>query len=191
METKNGIPAFYAKTRAEWRTWLQKNSQMESSVWLIIYHKKSKTPSVYYPESIEEALCFGWIDSKALKRDVESSYLCFTRRKPNSKWSQVNKERVAKLTASGLMTPTGQALIDQAKKTGTWDALVDAQNAVIPNDLHHQFATNETAFKNFQAFPPSAKRQILEWILSAKRPETRQQRIAKTVERATNNLRLS
>jgi uncharacterized protein YdeI (YjbR/CyaY-like superfamily) len=133
METKNGIQAFYAETRVQWRNWLETNGQQEKSVWLIIYHKKSKIPSVYYPESIEEALCFGWIDSKALKRDAESSYLYFTRRKPKSNWSNVNKERVERLTASGLMTPVGQSLIDQAKKAGTWQTRMAQTAGLVVN----------------------------------------------------------
>lgn len=189
METKNDIKAVYAPTRKEWREWLVKNSKTEKSVWLIIYHKTSATPSVYYAESIEEALCFGWIDSKSIKRDAESSYLMFTPRKVTGKWSAVNKERVERLNAAGLMTPQGQALIDLAKQTGTWDALVDAENAVIPPDLQALFDKNKTALKNFLAFPPSAKRLILTWISDAKRPETRQQRIIETAEKAADNIR--
>ncbi|MCF0065186.1 YdeI/OmpD-associated family protein [Dyadobacter chenwenxiniae] len=190
METKNDIKAFYAPSRKEWREWLSQNSQTEKSVWLIIYHKNSKTPSVYYPESIEEALCFGWIDSKSVKRDAESSYLMFTPRKVSGKWSAVNKERVERLTAAGLMTPQGQALIDLAKETGTWEALVDAENAVIPPDLQELLDKNEAALKNFLAFPPSAKRLILTWISDAKRPETRQQRVTMTAEKAAENVRV-
>ncbi|MCF0050571.1 YdeI/OmpD-associated family protein [Dyadobacter sp. LJ53] len=189
METKNDIKAFYASSRKEWREWLSQNSQTEKSVWLIIHHKNSKTPSVYYPESIEEALCFGWIDSKSVKRDAESSYLMFTPRKVSGKWSAVNKERVERLTAAGLMTPRGQALIDLAKETGTWEALVDAENAVIPPDLQELLDKNEAALKNFLAFPPSAKRLILTWISDAKRPETRQQRVTMTAEKAAENVR--
>ncbi|MCE7064918.1 YdeI family protein [Dyadobacter sp. CY326] len=190
METKNDIKAFYAASRAAWRNWLAQNGATEKAVWLIIYHKTSKTPSIYYAESIEEALCFGWIDSKSLKRDEESSYLMFTPRKATGKWSGVNKERVARLTAAGLMMPAGQKLIDLAMQTGTWDALNDAENTIIPSDLQELFDKNETAFKNFQAFPPSAKRLILTWISAAKRPETRTQRIVQTVEKAAENVRV-
>ncbi|MCE7072929.1 YdeI/OmpD-associated family protein [Dyadobacter sp. CY327] len=189
METKNEIKAFYAPTRKEWREWLQKNGQTAQSVWLIIYHKSSKTPSVYYAESVEEALCFGWIDSKSVKRDKESTYQMYTPRKAAGKWSAVNKERVERLTAAGLMTPKGQELIDLAKKTGTWDALVDAENNVIPADLQELLDQNEVALKNFLAFPSSAKRLILTWISDAKRPETRQQRVKLTAEKAAENVR--
>jgi uncharacterized protein YdeI (YjbR/CyaY-like superfamily) len=188
-ETKNGIPAFYAKTNKEWRRWLAKNGESEKSVWLIIYHKDSKTSSINYNAAIEEALCFGWIDSKASGRDQESSYLFFTPRKPKSNWSNINRERVKKMTEKGLMMPSGQIFIDSAKKTGTWEALADAQNAVIPDDLQQLFDTHETALRNFSAFAPSAKRMILEWISGAKKPETRQRRIEQTVKLAADNIK--
>lgn len=189
METLNGIPTFHARTRKDWRRWLEKNHQSQTSVYLLIYHKTSKTPSVYYDEAIEEALCFGWIDSKANKRDDESYYLSFTRRKPKGHWSKVNRALAEKLIKQGLMTPGGQAFIDLAKATGTWDGLAEAQDAVIPADLQKLFNKNKTAFKNFQAFPPSSRRMILEWILKAKKPETRQQRIEQTVTLAAQNIR--
>lgn len=189
MEKKDGIKTFHAKTRKDWRKWLEKNYESEKAAWLIIYHKTSKTPSIYYDEAVEEALCFGWIDSKANKRDDESSYLYFTQRKPKSNWSKANRERVEKLTRLGLMKSSGQKLIDLAKQTGTWEALVDVQNSVIPDDLQKLFDKSKTAFKNFQAFPPSTKRGILEWILNAKRPETRQKRLKETVELAKKNIR--
>jgi uncharacterized protein YdeI (YjbR/CyaY-like superfamily) len=189
MEAKNGTKAFYAKTRDEWRKWLAENCQSEKSVCLIVYHKKSKTPSVHFREAIEEAVCFGWVDSKANKRDDESFYLFFSQRNPKSSWGKVSKERAEKMIEEGLMTQHGQALVDLAKKAGTWEALADAHNAVIPDDLQKLFDTNKTAFKNFQAFSLSSKRIILEWILKAKKPETRQQRIVQTVELAENNIR--
>jgi uncharacterized protein YdeI (YjbR/CyaY-like superfamily) len=189
METKNGIVAFHAPTRKVWRAWLKKNHLSEKSVWLIIYHKESETSSIDYNEAVEEALCFGWIDSKPNKRDKESYYLFFAQRKPKSNWSKANKERVERMIAQGLMTKAGQQMVDLAKKTGTWDALVDVQNNVIPSDLKLLFDKNKTAYKNFQAFPPSSKRIILEWIQNAKRPETREKRVKETVELAAKNIK--
>ena len=122
METKDGKSAVYAKTRAVWRKWLKQNSQSEKSVWLILYHKKSNVQSVNLNDTTEEALCFGWIDSKAKKRDAESFYLTFTPRNPKkSKWSQPNRERAERMIEHGLMTEHGQRLIDIAKNTGKWD----------------------------------------------------------------------
>ena len=188
-ELKNGIKAIQAKTRQEWRKWLEKNQHSAKSVWLIIYHKKSDKKTVYYEEAVEEAICFGWIDSIAHKRDAESKYQFFAQRKPKSNWSKANRQRAEKMIEEGLMKPGGQAMIDIAKKTGTWEALVDVQNAVIPADLQKLFNKNKTAFRNFQAFPPSSKRIILEWILNAKKIETRQQRIEQTVELAEKNIK--
>lgn len=120
METKDGKQAVYAQTRVEWRKWLNQNSQSEKSVWLILYHKKSKVLSININDATEEALCFGWIDSLAKTRDAESYYLTFTPRNPKSKWSERNKERVERMIEKGLMTPHGQQLIDVAKNTGKW-----------------------------------------------------------------------
>lgn len=189
MELHNNIKAFHAKTRKEWRKWLEKNHQSEKSVWLIIYHKGSNTKSIYYEEAVEEAICFGWIDSIAHKRDEKSKYQFFALRKPKSNWSKANRERAGKMITQGLMTPAGQQLINLAKQTGTWEALVDVQNSVIPLDLQQQLDKNKKALKNFMAFPPSSKRIILEWILNAKKDETRQKRIAETVRLAADNIK--
>lgn len=189
METKNGIEAIAAPTNKEWRAWLAKNGKEKDAVFLIIYHKDSPTASIGYKESIEHALCYGWIDSKAIKRDEESFYLTFTKRNPKSKWSTVNKERAERMIAEGLMTPEGQAMIDLAKETGAWDALEEAGNAVIPDDLQKAFDDNPKAQEHFDRFPPSSKRLILEWILNARRPETREKRIAQSIEMAARNER--
>ena len=123
METKDGKKAIYARTREEWRNWLKQNSQSEKSVWLILYHKKSQTDCVNLNDATEEAVCFGWIDSLAKKRDAESYYLTFTPRNPKkSKWSKSNRDRAARMIEKGLMTEQGQALIDIAKSTGRWDS---------------------------------------------------------------------
>ncbi|KIA94371.1 YdeI family protein [Flavobacterium sp. KMS] len=122
METKDGKLAIYAITRAEWRNWLKENSQVEKSVWLILYHKKSTTQSVNLNDATEEALCYGWIDSLCKKRDSESFYLTFSPRNPKkSKWSKPNRERAERLIEQGLMTEHGQKLIDIAKDSGKWD----------------------------------------------------------------------
>ena len=189
QETFKGKKTFYAKSRNEWRKWLEKNSETEKSVWLIFYNKLSKIKSVPYEEAVEEGLCFGWIDSVKYKRDDESSYQYFSPRKPKSNWSKSNRDRVKKLTEAGLMTESGQKLIDHAKKSGTWDALVQVENSVIPEDLQKLFNKNKTAQKHFNAFSNSAKRMILEWVLSAKRPETRAKRIEETVNLASKNLK--
>jgi uncharacterized protein YdeI (YjbR/CyaY-like superfamily) len=107
MELHNELKTFHAKTRKEWRNWLEKNHQSEKSIWLIIYKKESETPSIYYPEAVDEALCFGWIDSKPNKRDEHSYYQFFSKRNPKSNWSKVNKEKVSILMEQGLIHSSG------------------------------------------------------------------------------------
>jgi len=189
MELKDGIKTFYARSQKEWRKWLEKNHQSEKSVWLIIYKKESGKHSVYYTEAVDEALCFGWIDSKPNKRDAESYYQFFAKRNPKSNWSKINKAKIARLSAKGLITKAGIEAIETAKRSGTWTALDKVEAMTIPEDLQKAFDKNKTAFMYFDKFPPSSKRIILEWILNAKRTETRQQRITTTVELATKNIR--
>ena len=179
----------YARTRKTWRAWLQKNHQKEKSVWLIIHNKNSTTKCVNYEEAVEESLCFGWVDSIAKKRDDKSHIQYFSQRKAKSNWRKSNKERVARLIEQGLMHASGQAMIDLAKKSGTWAALENVQRSILPEDLKTLFLKNKIAEKYFQAFPPSSKRIILEWIQNAKKPETRKQRIKQTVLLAAKNLR--
>ena len=119
-ETFKDIEAVYTETRQQWRDWLEKNGQTQEQIFAIIYHKKSKIPSVTYPEAVEEALCFGWIDSISYKRDAESTYQRFSPRKAKSNWSASNIERVERLIAAGLMTEHGQKLINLAKQEGRW-----------------------------------------------------------------------
>lgn len=189
METYNGITAFYADSRKAWRAWLEKNHETEKAVWLIIFKKESNTPSVYYPEAVDEALCFGWIDSKPNKRDSNSYYQFFARRSPKSNWSRVNKLKVEKLVAQGLMTEAGFKIIELARQNGTWTALDEVENITIPADLQACLSKNNAALTHWEAFPRSAKRGILEWIMNAKKAETRQKRIEETVLLAAQNKR--
>ncbi len=121
MEIKDGIQTLYVASLNEWRQWLENNCQTEKSVWLIVYHKNSKVPCVHWHDAIENALCYGWVDSKANSRDKESCYLKFTPRNPKSKWGKRNKERATKMIEKGLMRKHGQHIIDIAKETGKWD----------------------------------------------------------------------
>ncbi len=186
---KDGVATFHAETRAAWRNWLEQHHRIEKSLWLIIYRKESATPSVYYPQAVDEALCFGWVDSKINKRDEQSYYQFFSQRNPKSNWSKVNKTKVAYLLEQGLMTAAGQEMIDLAKRTGTWNALDAVEETTVPDDMQQLFDQNPIAFQHWEAFPRSVKRAILEWILNAKRPETRQKRITETVEQAAKNIR--
>lgn len=176
-------------TRAEWRAWLEQNHTRREGVWLISYKKATGKPRVDYDEAVEEALCFGWIDSKGNKLDAARTMLWFTPRKPGTGWSRPNKERIERLSQAGLIAPAGQAKIDAAQADGSWTALDDVEALVIPPDLAEAFAQNPTAQQYFEAFPRSVKRGILEWISKAKRPETRAKRIEETVRLAAENKR--
>jgi uncharacterized protein YdeI (YjbR/CyaY-like superfamily) len=120
METNKGVTAFYASDRKQWRKWLERNSSNVAEVYLILYNKQSSTKSVSYAAAVEEALCFGWIDSLTNKRDGESRYQRFSPRKPGSNWSTSNIERAERMIAEGRMTTAGQAMIDVAKEKGKW-----------------------------------------------------------------------
>ena len=170
------------------RAWLAAHGRVERMIWLVV-HRSPGAPGIDLRHAVEQALCFGWIDSKTVKRDDRTTYQCFTPRNPRSTWSKVNRERVERLTAAGLMAAPGQELVDLAKRTGTWDLLADAQNLIVPADLASALARNSLADKHFQAFPPSARRAILEWITLAKQPETRARRIEETVVQAAHNQR--
>lgn len=179
----------HPKSRAEWRKWLEKNHTRTEGVWMISYKKATGKPFVGYEESVEEALCFGWVDSKGNKLDDERSMLWFAPRKKGSGWAKTNKERVQKLIEAGLMTPAGMAKIEAAKKDGSWSALDDVEKLKMPPDLAKVLRKNKTAKKYFDEFPRSVKRAILEWISNAKKPETRAARILETVTKAEKNIR--
>jgi uncharacterized protein YdeI (YjbR/CyaY-like superfamily) len=185
----NEANSFYASSRAAWRAWLQEHHASAQNVWLILYKKDSGTPTLTYEEAAEEALCFGWVDSKPNKRDADSSYLFMARRKPASNWSKINKDRIEKLTQAGLMAPAGLAVVEHAKKSGKWNALDEVEAGVIPEDLQASLNKNQQAKDFWEAFPRSTKRSILEWIGNAKQPETRAARIAETVHLAAQNIR--
>jgi len=176
-------------TRAEWRLWLENNHTRAEGVWLISYKKATGKPRFEYDEAVEEALCFGWIDSKPNKLDEERTMLWFAPRKPSTGWSGPNKSRVEKLIRDGRMSPAGLAKVEAAKRDGSWSALDQIEALEMPPDLEQALAANEKAQKNFTAFPRSVKRGILEWIASAKKPETRAKRVEETARLAAENIR--
>jgi uncharacterized protein YdeI (YjbR/CyaY-like superfamily) len=187
MEQINGVRTFNPANRKGWRTWLAKNYKSTAPICVVIYHKSSATPNVTYGEVVEEALCYGWIDNKGLKRDAESMYLQLTPRKATGNWSKLNRDRAEKMIGEGKMTEAGQIFIDIAKKNGKWAAALTMDE--LPEDLKKAFAKKKKAFENFKAFAPSSKRLIIQWISEAKREETRLARVQKTVELAAQNLK--
>ena len=175
-------------SRDDWRAWLEANHGREPGVWLVTY-KKPDGRHVPYDAIVEEALCFGWVDSLPRKLDGYRSKLLVTPRKPGSGWSRVNKERVARLEAAGSIAPAGQAVIDAARQDGSWSKLDAVEDLVEPDDLRAALDANADARRHWDAFPRSAKRGILEWIANAKRPETRQKRVRDTTDKAAQNVR--
>jgi uncharacterized protein YdeI (YjbR/CyaY-like superfamily) len=185
-----GEPVCHARTAAEWRAWLEEHSGAASAVWLVMHHSSSPLTGLAMGDAVAQALCFGWVDSKQVKRDEHTSWQRFSPRNPKSYWSRINRARAEELIAAGLMRPAGQALVDLAKRTGTWNALEDAENGVVPDDLAAAFtAAGPEARRRFEAFPASVRREILTWIMTAKRPETRARRVAETAERAARGQR--
>ena len=181
--------SFYPATRNEWRSWLQKNHNKEMGVWLICYNKSSGKPSLTYNDTVEEALCFGWIDSIKNKIDEHSSKQFFSPRNPKSAWSKLNKTRIKKLIKESLMHESGLVKIKAAKKNGTWTTLDSIENLIMPPPLAKAIGKNKKAFQHFEAFPPSVKKGIYFWIQSAKTPETLNKRILETVTLAAENKR--
>lgn len=187
MPFDNQLETFYAINRQEWREWLEENHCICRGVWLIYYKIKSGKPSIRYSEAVKEALCFGWIDSKVKSLDAERYMQIFTPRKPKSVWSKLNKQYIEELLDQNLIAPFGPEKIEAAKQDGSWNTLDAIEDLIIPVDLKQALAANETANRYFEGFSKSTKKNILSWIESAKRSETRLKRIEQTVNSAANN----
>ncbi len=177
------------ETRAEWRDWLATNHGREQGVWLVTFKKASKRTSMGYDASVEEALCFGWIDSRKRALDEERSMLWFAPRRKGSGWSRSNKERVAKLISDGLMHDSGLDKVKIARIDGSWHALDAVENLEVPLDLDVAFSKRPGSADHFDLFPRWVKRAILEWISTAKRSATRERRVKETARLAQINER--
>jgi uncharacterized protein YdeI (YjbR/CyaY-like superfamily) len=171
-------------TREELRAWLGAHHATSRGVWLVTAKRGTGRPMIPYDAIVEEALCFGWIDSLPRSLDAERSMRLLTPRKPTSNWSRVNRKRVEKLLAEGRMAPAGRDAVDAAKASGRWQALDAVEALTIPPDLGRALSADPEAAANWEAFPRSAKRAILEWIAAAKRADTRARRVASTVSEA-------
>jgi len=189
MADISNADTFFAVDRAVWREWLAERHGSASFVWLLIHKKHADELSVTYDEAVEEALCWGWIDGLTNRWDERSYAVRFTPRKPASVWSESNVARVEKMVAEGLMTPAGQALVDEAKRRGTWDEAPSGRLEVTPPDLGAALAAEPAAAARWRAWAPSHRRQYIYWVLDAKRPETRARRVAETVRRAAAGLK--
>ncbi len=182
MSVINSYEQFYAKDRAAWRKWLSRNHDKQQGVWLVYYKKESGKSRVPYADAVEEALCFGWIDSTMRPLDSERYMQLFTPRKPKSEWSKLNKDRVEKLIAEGLMTPAGLEKIEISKKNGNWEKIDHVEAFIVPDDLAKQLKKSKKAVAYFESLKKTNKKYLLHWLGSAKRAETREKRIAEIME---------
>jgi len=172
----------YVANRDDWREWLRRNHDIKKEVWLIYYKKQTGKPSIPYDDSVEEALCFGWIDSIIKKIDDEKFARKFTPRKAKSRWSEANKKRARKMIREGKMTEEGLAKIREAEKSAEWFRTSPVRKElVIPPYMKAALAKNKKALENFNNLAKSYKRQYVGWITSAKREETRKRRLAEAI----------
>ncbi|MCB0766253.1 MAG: YdeI/OmpD-associated family protein [Flavobacteriales bacterium] len=192
MATKlDSLEQVEVTTRGQWRAWLKAHHTRTTGIWLVYWKKEHADKHIGIAAIVEEALCFGWIDSTARALDADRSMLHLCPRKPKSMWSKVNKERVERLIANKRMARAGHQAIETAKANGSWNTLDAVEAFHIPADLERAFKKNRTARKHFDAFPPSARKQILHHITSAKTKPTRDARIAKVVAKAAKGERLN
>lgn len=186
MKTNATKTTICPQSPSEWRKWLTENHQHLSSIWLIYHKKHSGVPSISWSEAVDEALCFGWIDGKKQSIDADRYQQLFSQRKPDSTWSKINKEKVRLLIESHRMTPAGLAVIETAKRNGSWTLLDSVEELEVPDDLEHEFLKCEGAKDYYLELSNSKKKMILQWIVLAKRQATRIQRIRKTAEQCAN-----
>jgi uncharacterized protein YdeI (YjbR/CyaY-like superfamily) len=180
---------FFAEDRAAWREWLAAHHRSRGQIWLLLNKKHVQEPGLRYDEAVEEALCWGWIDGLTRAWDDRAFVVRFTPRKPGSVWSASNVARVERLIADGRMTPAGLALVEEAKRRGTWEQATSGRLDVTPPDLEAALSGVPAAAARWVAWPASPRRQYVYWVLDAKRPETRSRRIADVVRRAAAGLR--
>jgi uncharacterized protein YdeI (YjbR/CyaY-like superfamily) len=176
-------------TRAEWRSWLAANHETSRGVLVAQWRAHTGRQQVTYDDLVEEALCFGWIDSTYRVVDDERSSIQMTPRRPDGPWARSNKDRVERLVAAGLMAEAGQRIIDTAKANGAWTVLDDVDALVVPDDLAAALAVRPGARERWDAFPPSVRKQALYSLKTAKRAETRQRRVDTIAEKSEQNIR--
>jgi uncharacterized protein YdeI (YjbR/CyaY-like superfamily) len=190
MSALDDAPLFQPTDRAAWRAWLEANHATARGVWLVSWRTRSgRAPDVDYEAAIEEALCFGWVDSTGGTVDAERGKLYFAPRKNRSPWAASNKARVERLVADGRMTPAGLAAIERAKANGSWTVLDAVERLEVPDDLAAALDARPPAADNFAAFPPSTRKMLLWWVVQAQRAETRAVRVAKVADAAARNER--
>ena len=182
------IEDYCPNNQKEWREWLELNHAKKDAVWLIFYKKKSPSHNLGWSESVDEALCFGWIDSTKRTIDGEKYKQYFSKRKAKSNWSKINKDKVKTLIDQGLMEEEGYKSIEIAKENGSWTILDGVEALIVPEDLKEELVKFKGAMEYFGSQSKSVKKILLYWVVSAKRKETRQKRILEVAENASDNL---
>jgi len=185
----NDVKDYCPNDQKDWRRWLQVNHKNIDAVWLILYRKKSPNHNLGWSEAVDEALCFGWIDSTKRTIDDEKYKQYFSKRKAKSNWSKINKEKVDTLIDQGRMQEEGFKSIEIAKENGSWTILDSVEALIMPEDLKQELANHKGAKEYFYSLSKSAKKILLYWVVSAKRKETRQKRILEIAENASENLK--
>lgn len=180
---------FCPKDSKDWRRWLELNHDKKAAVWVIFYKTKSPNHNLSWSHSVDEALCFGWIDSTKKTIDNEKFKQYFSKRKVKSNWSKINKDKVSVLIDQGLMKEAGFKSIETAKENGSWTILDGVEALEVPGDLTQEFTKHNGSSAYFDGLSNSAKKILLYWIMSAKRAETRQKRILEIAENASKNLK--
>ncbi len=188
MPVKKEYAQVHPLTREEWRAWLDTNHGSQSGVWLISYKASTGKGRITWDEIVDEAICFGWIDSVQRTIDAERTMQLITPRKTGSPWSALNKRRIERLEAEGRLAPAGIAKIEAAKRDGSWTAADAVEALTVPPDLAAALAADPVAEANFATFSPSVRKGLLWWIHSAKRAETRNKRIETVVTSAAQKI---
>lgn len=187
----DSLPRISVASLDDVRSWLAANGGRSDAVWLVTWKKSGTHPErhVPYAEVVDELLCHGWIDSRPGKLDADRSMLLIAPRRPGSAWSAINKAKVERLVAAGRMTTAGLAAVERARADGSWTRIDAAGTLAVPDDLAAALAAEPAADAAWQGFAPSSRRAILEWILQARRPQTRANRVVETVRLAAVGVR--
>ncbi len=183
------MKTYCPESTEDWRNWLKENHVKEDSIWLIFYKKSSPDHNITWSDAVDEALCYGWIDSTKKSIDDSKYVQYFCKRKPKSNWSKVNKEKVRALIEQGLMKEAGFKSITVAKENGSWSYLDAVEAVLIPEDLQEEFKNHEGSGDYFTSLSKSNKKILLYWIVSAKRKETRRKRVKEVAENAGQQMK--
>lgn len=179
----------HPETVEDWADWLEANHDSSEGVWLVSWRTRTGRPRVPYEKAVVEALRFGWIDSQVKQLDENRTMQRFTPRRPGSNWARSNKERIERIVREGRLEEAGRRAVETAKADGSWTRLDAVENLEVPEDLEAAFDRHTGARERWDAFPPSARRTILGWIVMAKRPETRARRVEEAARRAARGER--